>query len=164
MLIILKNKNRLHYKDFNFKCTIGKNGTSSNKTEGDKKTPIGIFGLDKLYYRKDIIKKPITQLKCIPIKKSMGWSHDLRNKKKYNKLIQINKNIKHEKLYRLDTKYNLIIPIKYNFMKPKIGKGSAIFLHITKDFKSTAGCVAMNEKDLLILLKLINKKTKIKIT
>ena len=164
MFIILKNNKTLYYKDFNFKCTIGKNGITSNKIEGDNKTPIGIFNLDKLYYRKDVIKKPITKLKCIPIKKNMGWSHDLRNKNKYNKLIKVNKNIKHEKLYRLDTKYNLVVPIKYNFLKPKIGKGSAIFLHITKNFKPTAGCIAMREKDLLILLRLVNKNTKIKIT
>ena len=57
----------------------------------------------------------------------------------------------------------LIIPIKYNFKKPVIGKGSCIFIHLTKDYKPTAGCIALKEKDFLIMLKLINKKTKIKI-
>ena len=162
MLIILKNKNRLHYKDFNFKCTIGKNGTSSNKTEGDKKTPIGIFGLDKLYYRKDIIKKPITQLKCIPIKKSMGWCDDV-NHKNYNRLVNTNKVDKCEKLYRKDYKYDYLIPINYNTSKIKKNKGSAIFIHLTKDYQKTLGCIALKKKDFLILLRLINKKTKIKI-
>ena len=106
---------------------LEKNGTSFSKFEGDKKTPKGIFGIDKLYYRKDLIKKPDTKLKCIPIKKNMGWCHDLKKPSKYNKLIKINKNDKHEKMYRKDHKYNLIIPIKYNFLKPKLGRGSAIF-------------------------------------
>ena len=66
-------------------------------------------------------------------------------------------------MYRFDGKYNLLIPIKYNFLKPKPGKGSAIFLHLTKNYLPTKGCVALSEKDFLILAKLINKKTKIKI-
>ena len=73
------------------------------------------------------------------------------------------KEIKHEKLYRKDTKYDLIIPIKYNFKKPVLGKGSCIFLHVTKNFKPTAGCIALKKKDFLIMLKLISSKTKIKI-
>ena len=98
MIITLKNKDTLQVDDFNFKCTIGKNGTSSSKFEGDKKTPKGIFSIDKLYYRKDLIKKPITKLKCIPIKKNMGWCHDLKRPSKYNRLIKVNKNDKHEKV------------------------------------------------------------------
>ena len=163
MIIILKNKDTLQYDDFNFKCSIGKLGITYKKIEGDKKTPKGIFKLDKLYYRKDRIRLPVTKLKCIPIKKNMGWCNDLKNKKNYNKLIKVNQKISHEKMYRFDKKYDLVIPIKYNFLKPKLGKGSAIFLHITKNYKPTAGCIAVKEQDFLILLKLINKKTKIKI-
>ena len=93
----------------------------------------------------------------------MGWCNDIKNKNYYNKFININKNLKHEKLFRNDYKYNLIVPIKYNYKKKVIGKGSCIFLHLTKNYKPTAGCIALKEKDFLILLKLINKKTKIKI-
>ena len=81
-----------------------------------------------------------------------------------NKLIKINKKLKYEKLFRDDYKYNYILPINYNTKKTILGKGSAIFIHLTKNFKPTAGCIAIQKKDLLILLKLINKKTKIKIT
>ena len=66
-------------------------------------------------------------------------------------------------MFRNDTKYDLVIPIKYNFEKPKKDKGSAIFIHLTKDYKKTLGCVALKLNDLMILLKLINKKTKIEI-
>ena len=163
MSIILKNKDTLIYKDFIFKCSIGKKGLSKRKVEGDYKTPIGIYNLDKLYYRSDRIKKPKTKIKCIPIKKHMAWCNDVKSKKSYNKLINIEQKVRYEKMYRFDGKYNLLIPIKYNFLKPKLGRGSAIFLHITKNFKPTAGCIALKETDFLILLKLINKKTKIKI-
>ena len=93
----------------------------------------------------------------------MGWCNDLSNLKNYNKLIKINKKIKCEKLYRKDHKYDLMIPIKYNFLKPIKYKGSCIFIHLTNNYKPTLGCVAMKKKDFLIMLKLINKKTKIKI-
>ena len=92
----------------------------------------------------------------------MGWCNDVTNKK-YNRLININKNIKHEKMFRKDYKYDYVIPINYNTKKIKIGKGSAIFIHLTKNYKPTVGCIALKKKDFLILLKLINKKTKIKI-
>ena len=163
MTIILKNKDTLLIEDFKIKCCIGKNGLTSNKVEGDKKTPIGTFELDKLYYRKDKFSKPKTKLKCVPIDRRMGWCNDLNNPQKYNKIIKRNKKIKHEKIFRSDSKYDFIIPIKYNFKKPILGKGSAIFLHITKNYRSTAGCIAISKNDFLILIKLLKKSTKIKI-
>ena len=163
MTIILKNKQTLQIGDFYFKCCIGKNGITSKKKEGDKKTPKGILKIHHLYYRKDRIKKPETSLKCIEIKDHVGWCDDINFPDKYNKPMKINRKIKHEKLKRKDHKYDLIVPIKYNFHNPVVAQGSCIFLHLTKNYRPTAGCVALNKKDFLIMLKLINKKTKIKI-
>ena len=59
---------------------------------------------------------------------------------------------------------DLLIPIKYNFIKPKRGVGSCIFIHLTRNYDPTAGCVALSKKDFLIMLKLINKKTSINIS
>ena len=163
MIIYLKNKHTLKVDDFKFRCSIGKNGKSKKKREGDKKTPIGKFWIENLYYRSDRIQKPFTNLKCIKIEKNMGWCDDPLDIKNYNKLIKLNKKIKCEKLHRKDHKYDLMIPIKYNYLKPKKFKGSCIFIHLTNDYKATAGCIAIKKSDFLIMLKLINKKTKIKI-
>ena len=163
MTIILKNKVTLKFDDFYFKCSIGKKGLTKKKIEGDKRTPIGTFSLGNLYYRSDRNLKPLTKLRCIKIKKVMGWCDDIRSKKKYNKMINVSQKLKHEKLYRKDHKYDLMIVINYNTKKIKLGKGSAIFLHLTDNYKPTAGCIALKKKDFLILLRLINKKTKIKI-
>jgi len=163
MTIIIKNKVTLLFDDFIFRCSIGKKGLTKNKIEGDKKTPVGIFSLGNLFYRKDRNVKPLTKLKCVPIEKDMGWCDDVKSKKYYNKLTKSSKNIRHEKLFRRDYKYDFLIPINYNTKKTVIGKGSAIFIHLTKKFKPTSGCIAINKKDFLILLKLINKNTKIKI-
>ena len=93
----------------------------------------------------------------------MGWCNNVKDKINYNKLINIKKKTRHEKLYRRDFKYDLVIPIKYNWKKRVPGKGSCIFLHLTKNYKPTEGCIALSKKDFLIMLKLINTKTKIKI-
>ena len=162
MLIKVKNKDKLIVNSFKLKCCIGKSGIRANKVEGDKSTPSGIFQLGNVYYRSDRVKKPLTKLKCIKINKSMGWCNDPLSKF-YNKKIKTNKKIKHEKLFRVDYKYNYLIIIKYNYLKTVPNKGSAIFIHLTKNYKPTAGCIGLKEKDLLILLKLINTKTKIKI-
>tara|TARA_Y100001958_G_C21205807_1_gene531922 strand:+ start:1086 stop:1577 length:492 start_codon:yes stop_codon:yes gene_type:complete len=162
MRIILKNKDTLLYDDFKFRCCIGKNGTTSHKIEGDKKTPKGIFSLGPVFYRKDRIKNLQTKIKKRIITKFMGWCDDINNKN-YNKLIKVSSKFKHEKLFQKKSNYDLIIPIRYNTEKPKRNKGSAIFIHLTKNYKKTLGCIALKKKDLLILLKLINKKTKIQI-
>ena len=161
MLIKLKNKEALIIDDFKFKCSIGKRGIKKHKIEGDRSTPKGLFSFGMLYYRSDRVDKPITKFHVNKIKKNMGWCNDSKSKY-YNSLIKINKKYKYEKLFRNDSKYNYILVINYN-TKKKPYKGSAIFIHLTKNYKQTAGCIALKEIDFLIMLKLINKKTKIKI-
>ena len=162
MLIKLKNKDTLKLDDFILKCSIGKNGIKSKKKEGDKCTPRGVFTLGKLYYRADRVKKPSSKIATKIIKKDMGWCNDVSSDL-YNKEIKINKKILHEKLFRNDNLYDYLIIINYNTKNIKSGKGSAIFLHLTNNYKKTAGCIAVTKKDLLIILKLIDKKTNINI-
>ena len=162
MTIFLKKKDTLEVEGFYFRCSIGKNSFGKKK-EGDNKTPRGIFKIENLYFRKDRIHKPETNLKCVEIKKDMGWCNDIKKINYYNKLIKIKDTTKHEKLYRNDHKYDLLIPIKYNFNNPVLNLGSCIFIHLTKNYLPTAGCIALEKKDFLIMLKLINKNTKIKI-
>ena len=162
MRIILKNKDTLLCDEFKFKCSIGKNGLKKNKREGDKNTPKGTFLLGDIYYRSDRLRKPISRLKTKIINKNTGWCDDPESKQ-YNKEILIKKKLKirYEKLYRKDHKYDLLIVIKYNYQKVIKNKGSAIFIHLTKNFKPTKGCIALNKNDLLILLKIIKKDSKI---
>ena len=164
MIIIVKNKDTLLIDDFKFRCSIGKNGFSKKKHEGDLATPKGKFNLGNIYYRADRVQKPLSKLRSIAIKKNMGWCDD-PNSKFYNKQIKIKKKfkIRYEKLHRKDHKYDFLILIKYNYKNPIKFKGSAIFLHLTKNYLPTKGCIALCEKDFLILAKLIDKKTKIKI-
>ena len=93
----------------------------------------------------------------------MGWCNDPKNKL-YNKEIKVNKLVKHEKLFRKDNKYDYFMVINYNQTKTIPFKGSAIFLHLTKNYKPTAGCIAIKKNNFLVLAKLVKKETKINIS
>ena len=67
MRIRLKNKETLLYDEFEFKCSIGKNGSNNNKKEGDNTTPKGVFGIGNIFYRSDRVKRPTSDLKTIII-------------------------------------------------------------------------------------------------
>ena len=160
MLIRLKNKDTLNIDEFTFRCSIGKNGLRLKKKEGDLCTPKGLYSLKKIFYREDRIKNINTIIQKTRIKKQMGWCNDPLHKK-YNSLINIKDKIKHEKMFRKDNKYDLLIVLDYNLKNPIPFKGSAIFIHLTKNYKPTAGCIALSKSDMQVLLKLANKKSKI---
>ena len=162
-MIIVKKSGYLNYKNFKFRCALGKNGIKKKVKEGDFITPKGKYKLIKIYYRPDRIKKINSPLKKIKIKKNMGWCDDV-NSKHYNKQIKINDKISHEKLYRKDSLYDILIVLNYNLNPITRGKGSAIFLHIAKkNYSKTQGCIALKKNELLNLVSKIKKNTQIKI-
>ena len=163
-MLIKVIKNFIYIDEFKLKCCIGKGGIKKNKIEGDNCTPKGIFKIGNLFFRHDRITIKSTNLHKIKIKKNMGWCND-SSSINYNKLVDISKkyNFSYEKLLRKDYKYNLLIPILYNYNKPKKNRGSAIFIHLTKNFRPTVGCIALKQKDFLVMLNLIKKNSKIRI-
>ena len=161
MIIHVPNKNTLIIDDFKFRCCVGKKGLNSNKKEGDYTTPKGLFSLRKLYFRKDRVGIPKCKIYKKIINKNMAWCDDPKNKN-YNEEIKVTNKKYKEILHRKDHKYDFIISISHNEKKVPT-KGSAIFIHLTDNYKPTAGCVALKKKDFEILLKLITRRTKIKI-
>ena len=162
-MIIVKKTGYLKYKNLKFRCAVGKAGVNKKKKEGDNITPEGTFKITKIYYRDDKIKDFSSAIKKIKIKKNMGWCDD-PNSKFYNKQIKLPNKYSHEKLYRNDDIYDLILVLNYN-MNPIIkNKGSAIFIHIEKNsYNKTKGCIALKKKHLINLVSQIKKDTKIKI-
>ena len=161
MIIHVKNKNTFLIKGFNLKCCIGKNGLNSNKKEGDYSTPKGLFRLNKLYFRKDRVDPKQCNIKKKVITKNIAWCDD-PNHKKYNQEIRSFNKKNSENFYREDHKYDYLITINHN-NKNIPNRGSAIFIHLTNNYKPTAGCIALKKKDFKLMLSLINQKTKIKI-
>ena len=162
-MIIVKKSGYLKYKNFKFRCSLGKGGIKKKIKEGDNITPKGIFKITKIYYRSDKIKKVRTKVNTVIIKKNMGWCDDPRSIL-YNKQIKLPTKFSHEKLYRDDNVYDLVLVLNYN-TKPIIkNKGSAIFVHVAKNsYKKTKGCIALKKQDLIQLAKNIKKNTRIEI-
>jgi L,D-peptidoglycan transpeptidase YkuD (ErfK/YbiS/YcfS/YnhG family) len=162
-MIVIKRSGYLEYKNLKFRCALGKAGIKKKKKEGDNITPEGTFKIIRVYYRRDKIKKIATSIRKKEIKKNMGWCDDPASNS-YNKEIKLPNKFGHEKLYRKDNLYDLILVLNYNVNPIIKNKGSAIFIHITKKkYEQTAGCIALKKKDLFELLKIIKKNTKIKI-
>ena len=163
-MIIVKKSGYLKYKNFKFRCALGKAGIKQKEREGDFITPKGKFKLIKIYYRFDRIKKINSTLKTIKIKKNMGWCDDVSSNY-YNKQIKISKKIGHEKLHRKDNLYDIIVVLNYNLNPIIKGKGSAIFLHVAKkNYNKTQGCIALKKNELLSLISKIKKNTQIRIS
>jgi L,D-peptidoglycan transpeptidase YkuD (ErfK/YbiS/YcfS/YnhG family) len=162
-MIIIKKSGYLEYKNLKFRCALGKAGIKKKKKEGDNITPEGTFKIIRVYYRRDKIKNISTLIKKKEIKKKIGWCDDPVSSF-YNKEIKLPSKFSHEKLYRKDNLYDLILVLNYNINPIIKNKGSAIFIHIAKkNYKPTAGCIALKKRDLVELLKKIKKNTKIKI-
>lgn len=162
-MIIVKKSKYLKYKNFKFRCSLGKAGIKKKEKEGDNITPRGIFKIICIYYRSDRIKKITTPLKKIKIKKTMGWCDDPRSSF-YNKEIKLPNKFNYEKFYRKDNLYDIIVPLNYNTNPIIKNKGSAIFIHVAdNNYKRTAGCIGVKKNNLIKLLSIIKKNTNVKI-
>lgn len=126
-------------------CALGAAGVRQAKSEGDNATPIGVFALRRIWYRKDLWETPISPLPIREISQKCGWSDDV-NDPKYNQAIALPHSPSHEVLWRQDGLYNVFIELGYNDAPAIAGKGSAIFLHLQKnDFQPTRGCIAVDD-------------------
>ena len=163
-MIIINKSGYLKYKGFKFKCALGKAGIGKKDKEGDNITPKGTYKIVKIYYRADKIKKISLKLKLITINKKIGWCDDPKSKF-YNQEIKLPSKYSHEKLYRKDSIYDIIIVLNYNINPIIKNKGSAIFIHIAKKkYGKTQGCIALRKIHLISILEKINKNTKIRIS
>jgi L,D-peptidoglycan transpeptidase YkuD (ErfK/YbiS/YcfS/YnhG family) len=163
-MIIVRKSGELIYKNLKYRCAIGKAGLKKKQKEGDNITPKGTFKIIRVYYRSDKVKNISTSIKKIKINKNMGWCNDSKSPF-YNREIKLPSKFSFEKLYRNDNLYDLLAVLNYNTNPVKKNKGSAIFIHIAKKrFKPTAGCIALQKKDLMNLMRVVKKNSKIKIS
>ena len=161
MEIIVKKTGILKISKYTFKCFLGKKGLSNNKKEGDFKTPKGKFLLRYVMYRSDRVKKPITILPTYIIKKNHICCDDPENPN-YNKIFESISLESHEKLWRKDTLYDILIVIGHNDNPIIKNNGSAIFVHLSKkNTYSTEGCISIEKKNMIDLLKCNPKKISI---
>lgn len=146
---------------FAMRCTIGRGGVRVDKREGDGATPIGIWPLREAFYRPDRMPLPETRLKMTPLDPQAGWC-DAPGDLNYNKPVRLPYPASHEELWREDAIYDVIVVLGYNDDPVIDGKGSAIFLHLSRsDYSPTAGCIAVQMEDMMKLLALAGPETEV---
>ena len=146
-----------------WRCVLGAGGVREDKVEGDQATPAGEFPLRRLSYRNDRLVLPKVALPARPIAEHDGWCDDPRSPS-YNRLVRVPNDWSHEKMWRSDGLYDLVVVVGYNDDPPEGEWGSAIFLHVAReDMGPTQGCVAFARADLLELVTLIGPKTRVRV-
>lgn len=144
-----------------WRCTVGAGGVREDKVEGDAATPAGTFPLRHIYFRNDRLVLPKVRLPARPIDEHDGWCDDPRSTS-YNRLVRIPNEWSHERMWRDDELYDLVVVVGYNDDPPEGEWGSAIFLHLARpDYAPTRGCVAFARDDLLDLVTLIGPETRL---
>lgn len=138
-----------------YRCALGKGGCKpeADKREGDGATPLGRYPLRHVLYRPDrLTGAPATKLPIRALTPADGWCDDPADSA-YNRAITLPYAASHEKLWREDHVYDVIVTLGHNDDPPIPGMGSAIFLHVARpDYTGTEGCVALALPDLLELL------------
>lgn len=163
-MLTLTNPTTLEAGGKTYACRIGRGGVAAagEKREGDLKTPTGSFALRKVYYRPDRMEAPKTVLPVVALTPEDGWCDDAAHAL-YNQPVTLPFEGRHEKLWREDHVYDLIVPLGYNDAPPIMpGAGSAIFMHLMReDGVGTEGCVALNKADLLEILASVTTETRL---
>lgn len=143
---------RLTWGDRGLRCALGRGGIRTDKKEGDGATPVGVFPLRRVFYRPDRVPAPTTSLPLAALRATDGWCDDPAHPD-YNRLVRLPFDAGHERLWREDSLYDVIVVLGHNDDPPVPGRGSAIFLHVAADnYADTEGCVALTLPDLTQLL------------
>jgi len=142
---------------------LGRCGIAADKREGDGATPRGRFWLTRLWWRADRLPRPRTRLPVRRIDPALAWCENPADRR-YNRPFRRSANEPGDRLWRDDRLYDLVIELSHNTRPRVAGRGSAVFVHVARpDRSGTAGCVALDAKDLRRLLGRLGPNTRIDI-
>ena len=140
-------------------CALGRSGIAGRKREGDGATPRGLCRPVAVYWRADRLSRPATRLPTLALAPDDGWCDDPADRR-YNRPVRLPYGGRHERLWRSDRLYDVIVVLDYNLAQPRKGAGSAIFLHVAgPGFPPTEGCVAVSPEAMRRLLSRIDAGT-----
>lgn len=152
---------RLTYGPFVMPCTLGRSGRRILKREGDGASPVGSWALRFVLYRPDRMRRPSTGLLLRALRPDDGWCETVGDR-------NYNRNVRHpypnltDRMWRADGLYDIVVVLGHNDTPRIQGRGSAVFLHISRDTGGpTAGCVGLKRAHLLRLLALISRRARI---
>ncbi|MCY4590539.1 MAG: L,D-transpeptidase family protein [Alphaproteobacteria bacterium] len=156
---------RLFAQGRELRCCVGAAGAVVDKREGDCATPIGCWPVRGLYYREDRMERPASGLAATGIDPDLGWCDDPSDPSNYNRPITLPCVSRHERLWREDGLYDLLVDLGYNDAPAVPGRGSAIFIHVARpDYGPTAGCVALALRDLVDVVGMMQPGDAVRIT
>jgi L,D-peptidoglycan transpeptidase YkuD (ErfK/YbiS/YcfS/YnhG family) len=144
-------------------CALGRAGVTRAKREGDGASPAGRFRLLGAFYRPDRMPRPRTRLPLRALRPTDGWCDDPSDRR-YNRLIRLPEAARHERMWRDDHVYDVVLDVAWNRGPIVRGRGSAIFLHLARSgFAPTEGCVAIEPQKVERLLERLGPDTQIEI-
>jgi L,D-peptidoglycan transpeptidase YkuD (ErfK/YbiS/YcfS/YnhG family) len=149
ILVALEKRNKKWKLKFDpMLASIGRNGFAlpGKKLEGDGKSPTGLYALGQLFTYENTVN---TRMPFIQTFEDDKWIDD-PNHQDYNKYIKGNTTAtSFEHLHLSGIYYKYCMVIEYNTHPVEKGKGSAIFFHVADEkYSPTAGCVAIQERDM----------------
>lgn len=134
---------------------LGQRGISEHKREGDRTTPSGAFGFQRVMY--GLATNPSVRYRYHRIVCGDWWVEDSRSPS-YNQFRHVRCGsrppfrITSEDLSRSPTAYRHFAVIDYNTNPIVPGRGSGIFLHVSHG-NPTLGCVSLPLARLLTILR-----------
>lgn len=144
-----------------FPCAIGRSGITTAKREGDGATPAGVHGFVGLLFRPDRVARSRLPDWAVPIRLRDGWSDDPSDED-YNLIVTRPHPCRHERLWRADRLYDVVLLTNWNWPHAVRGAGSAIFMHRWRSpGRRTAGCVAVAPADLIWIARRIRHHTRL---
>ncbi|MGE3712082.1 MAG: L,D-transpeptidase [Hyphomicrobiaceae bacterium] len=142
-------------------CAVGGGGVSALKREGDGATPAGRFDLVEVRYRADRVRRPASPFPTRPSARRDGWC-DAAGDRSYNRPVRLPYRASAESMWRDDGVYDVVVVLSHNQRPRKQGAGSAVFMHLARpEFAPTAGCIALRQRDLLLLLSRLSRRARI---
>ncbi|WP_088345633.1 MULTISPECIES: L,D-transpeptidase family protein [Rhodomicrobium] len=146
---------KLHLGAVHVPCALGRGGRGAKSGEGDGVTPRGRWSIRHVFYRPDRVARPNTALPVSPLTPDMGWC-DAPGDANYNRLVRLPYPASHERMWREDRLYDLVVVLGFNDSPRAQGRGSAIFLHLAHDdYRPTEGCIAVSREAMVRVLEMV---------
>lgn len=158
-----RSRGRVRAGNLDLPCALGRAGPVRSKREGDGGTPAGRLRALAAFYRPDRMVRPRLLIRVRPVRPGDGWCDD-PGSRRYNRPVPLPSPASHERLWREDALYDLVVDLSWNRSPAVPGRGSAIFLHAARPgFTPTEGCVAVAGNRILRLVERIGPRTAIAI-
>ncbi len=164
-LFTVQSEGKFSGGGFEFRCALGKGGVigAAHKREGDGASPLGVWRMKRLFYRSDRMTRPETGLPAVSLKAHDGWCDDPAHRL-YNRPVTLPFQASHEKLWREDHVYDLIVELSHNDDPIVPERGSAVFFHLARlNYEPTEGCVAIAQEDMLAILQICSDESRLEI-